>query len=490
MKKQWLIVVNLISFKILIMKNTFLFLAIICCSIIACNSDSTQEQSQSLSTLSGEITNAKEGDFTLRMEPENLKTKVVDGKFTLEFENKESKIFSFKYNDEYGTVYLQPGKQVHLKLDTEKFDETLTFSKDLSAENNYLASKVRLNELMPPSKDYGKFTEEQFLEKWEYKKSEENKLLKTSIIENPTMDLDFVANATLDNQYGSASSRMMYPLIFKSVTKKEAELSENYYSFLKDLKVDNAYNLESKEFKNFLYFFVEHHSKDSNKDDASEIAKLTNSFDIVDGLFSAPEIREYVKFDNLKSQLKYGGLLDGIDPLIASFKATSKDEAKKTELDELYKQWDVIKKGVDAPDILAKTIDGEEQKLSAWKGKNVYIDVWATWCGPCKKEIPALEELQKEFAGNENLVFTSISIDANKEKWETMVKEKELKGVQLLVDNAWDSDMCKSYLISSIPRFIIVDSDGKILDANAPRPSSNEIKTVLNNLVNRKISMK
>ncbi|NBU51605.1 MAG: hypothetical protein EBS24_03135 [Chitinophagia bacterium] len=77
-----------------------------------------------------------------------------------------------------------------------------------------------------------------------------------------------------------------------------------------------------------------------------------------------------------------------------------------------------------------------------------------------------------------------VDVPADEQKWKDMVAEKELKGIQLMSDNGWDTDFVKDYLIRGIPRFILIDKEGKIISADAPRPSSNDkIKEMINNLL-------
>ncbi|MEZ4794298.1 MAG: TlpA disulfide reductase family protein [Flavobacteriaceae bacterium] len=127
---------------------------------------------------------------------------------------------------------------------------------------------------------------------------------------------------------------------------------------------------------------------------------------------------------------------------------------------------------------------GGTTSLTDLKGKFVYIDVWATWCGPCKAEIPYLKEVEEQFH-DKNITFVSISIDREKdhEKWVSMVKEKALGGIQLFADNDWSSQFVKDYYINGIPRFILLDPDGNVLSPDAPRPSQDKLKTLLNDLL-------
>ena len=128
---------------------------------------------------------------------------------------------------------------------------------------------------------------------------------------------------------------------------------------------------------------------------------------------------------------------------------------------------------------------GGKTKLEDLKGKYVYIDVWATWCGPCRAEIPALKIVEEKYHGK-NIEFVSISIDAAKDhdKWENFVTDKSLGGVQLFADKDWNSDFMKSYGVTSIPRFILIDPNGKIVKSDAARPSDSKLKEELDKLLN------
>lgn len=140
-------------------------------------------------------------------------------------------------------------------------------------------------------------------------------------------------------------------------------------------------------------------------------------------------------------------------------------------------------KGKQSPTFAMEDINGDIVKLEDFRGKYVYIDVWATWCGPCKVQIPHLKELEEEYNGKD-IVFVSMSIDPvkDKEKWKNFVKEKDLKGVQIFAENDWQSEFVQSYKIKGIPNFILIDKEGKIISPSAPLPSSKKIKEIFESL--------
>ena len=128
--------------------------------------------------------------------------------------------------------------------------------------------------------------------------------------------------------------------------------------------------------------------------------------------------------------------------------------------------------------------DSNMVSLSDFKGSYVYVDVWATWCGPCRYEIPFLVQLEKDYHDT-NIVFMSVSVDTEnaKEKWMNMIKNENLGGIQLISTDGWKSQIMKDYVINGIPRFMLFDPDGNVISVDAARPSSDEIREIFDGFV-------
>lgn len=162
----------------------------------------------------------------------------------------------------------------------------------------------------------------------------------------------------------------------------------------------------------------------------------------------------------------------------------SQQELFKMVMDALSKHNEEVEQEVSerlapgsmSPDFEYISIDGDTCSLKDFRGKYVFIDVWATWCGPCCKEIPYLEELEEKMK-NKNIVFVSISCDANRMTWARIVKEKKLGGIQLHMRN--DSSFKEAYGIGGIPRFILLDKEGRVINTNMTRPSNPKTAEVL-----------
>lgn len=130
---------------------------------------------------------------------------------------------------------------------------------------------------------------------------------------------------------------------------------------------------------------------------------------------------------------------------------------------------EIPKELIKAPDFSLADINGKRFDLSDFKGKYVYMDIWATWCGPCKVQIPFMKELEKQFH-DAPIHFVSVSLDKLEDKpiWEKMVRENQMSGVQLFAGR--EDNFGFDYKIEYIPTFIILDKEGNIMIDRAPAP--------------------
>jgi len=139
--------------------------------------------------------------------------------------------------------------------------------------------------------------------------------------------------------------------------------------------------------------------------------------------------------------------------------------------------------GEKASDFTYPDSKGKMVSLSDYRGKVVVVDVWATWCGPCRAEIPYLVKLEKEMEGKD-VVFIGVSVDEQKDhkKWLEALEKEGLEGVQLFANgkdkNGRDKIM-KDYKIKGIPRFMVFDKKGNVVTINSPRPSNPELRRLL-----------
>lgn len=175
-----------------------------------------------------------------------------------------------------------------------------------------------------------------------------------------------------------------------------------------------------------------------------------------------------------------------VDKYYQDYLTVATDEVYKDEIKGVYNNMQLYVPGSPAPEFAYNDMKENKVTLSSLKGSYVYIDIWAQWCGPCKGEIPALKEIEKKYEG-QNIKFVSLSIDkmADIDKWKKYVTDNNVTGIQLIADKEWNSDFTKRFNVNSIPRFILIDPNGKIVDPNADRPSNPKLQVLLDKLLSK-----
>lgn len=133
--------------------------------------------------------------------------------------------------------------------------------------------------------------------------------------------------------------------------------------------------------------------------------------------------------------------------------------------------------GKPVPDTVMETLDGRQVRLSSLFGKILYIDVWATWCGPCVRETPYFKALAEKFKNDDRIRFISLSVDEDKEQWTEFIKEEKPFWPQYILGGS--QYFCEKVGINTIPRFLLIGADGCFIDGNCARPSDDGIVDIL-----------
>jgi len=132
-------------------------------------------------------------------------------------------------------------------------------------------------------------------------------------------------------------------------------------------------------------------------------------------------------------------------------------------------------KGKPAPGFTLKDLEGNAVSLSDFKGRVIYMDIWASWCAPCIMQINRSKSLKEHFRGEEDLVFLYVSIDQDTAKWKRFIEEREVSGTHLISLKGEEEEILEKYNVPSIPRFILIDKDGNISDFHAKPPSNKSL---------------
>ncbi|MCF7568285.1 TlpA family protein disulfide reductase [Sabulilitoribacter arenilitoris] len=456
------------------MKNLLLFLSAIVL-ITSCKKETPIDYA----IISGKILNSDAKELSISSADRKIKKKLKidsEGNFkdTLKV---DAGMFSFYDSKNYNSFYAEAGNTIQINYDAKDFKNSLNFSGSGSDVSNYLIEKNKISsELTGERKELFILEEAAFKAKCnEVKKSLENLLSTTNIAST-----SFKANEIKDINYNYLNYISMY------------ERSHAYYAKIEDFKVSEGFEDELKnidynnendfKFSSIYKGLVSAHYRKLNSD-LIKNDSVDRTLSYLKTVSKAPNenIKNTLLFDEAVYSIKYA---DDVETYYKIFTEASTDTENNKTITEIYNNLKHLSKGKVSPKFVNYTnYAGGRTSLDDLKGKYVYIDVWATWCGPCKYEIPFLKEVEKKYHGK-NIHFVSLSVDKikDKEKWMNMVKDEELTGIQLLANNDFNSDFVKGYMINAIPQFILLDPDGNIVDKNAPRPSSSQLTELFNEL--------
>jgi thiol-disulfide isomerase/thioredoxin len=302
--------------------------------------------------------------------------------------------------------------------------------------------------------------------------------------ENQNISNNFINIEKKNSHYKFLQALERYPLYHEFYAKKEAVYDESFMSPLNSIDYTNQDDyILFPDFKNLVMSYYQNifNKSDNLKEDLRKL-NLSKSTIIKRDLVNQGVY--LLSAGNEKNKDLYETLID----LAKEFESTGIDSLTISKLTNKFNVLSSLEKGMKSPVFNNyENNNGERTSLSDLKGKYVYIDVWATWCGPCIREIPSLKVIEKKYE-DKNIYFVSLSVDErnrpvyNYKRWKEMIVEKDLGGIQLFADNAFNSTFTKAYGIDSIPRFLLIDPDGNIVSGNAPRPSDPKLVELFNSL--------
>ena len=122
--------------------------------------------------------------------------------------------------------------------------------------------------------------------------------------------------------------------------------------------------------------------------------------------------------------------------------------------------------GAMAPDFSSLDVNGKKVSLSDFKGKFVFVDFWASWCGPCKPQVPFLKQVYETHKSKDNFVMLGISLDNNRDAWTKAVASHQMEWLQLSELKGWKESSLVPYEVTFIPANVLIGPDGKILAKN------------------------
>ncbi|CAL2062008.1 TlpA disulfide reductase family protein [Tenacibaculum sp. 190524A05c] len=413
----------------------------------------------SAQTIKGVVKNASsETKFSLRTIGDRpiQEIPIENGSFLVENLKLKEGFYLIRKDNSTEQVYLKPNDELIVSFDAQKFDETLSYAGEGSEANNYLVIKGKLQ--LERKKDTDKFYEGN---ENDYKKKilALQKEIKELLAE--VSSKSFKKEEEKNLRYGYLFDIYNYPNMMKFNFGKKVTVPESFFSELKGVNFDNA--AKYLKYPNYKYLAGTKWKKDVENarsfEEMSDIMQTIRSKHIfVDVIINS----FYRIADTPEKSKMHFDLIKKFVPNEAFIK-----EAKAE-----YEKVKATSNGKKAPNFKFNNRDGKSVELSSFKGKYVLIDIWATWCVPCLKQVPYLKKLEKKYH-DKNIVFVGISVDDKDQYklWKETLDKKEMGGVQLFADKSFESDFVDAFGVASIPRFILISPEGIIVESHFSKPS-------------------
>jgi len=375
---------------------------------------------------------------------------------------------------QYFYVYATPNREITFEADANSILESLTINGGNNQETNYLnQEELRFNAYRDKVlKNYYGYTAysldtyEAYVKQREedrmnfLRDTNQKQLLSPSFyrIQEHTIKLDALL------------AKVNYPKMRSTYTKLDYQAPDGYYDFLlkMDLDIDVAdkSTIYFQQLDQLIKARIQFIDAGKSK---KEVAKM---------LLSASTYYEYMAW-SLSSDFREEvyTLFDDSCPYPQLAKAVHLR----------YGHMENMLPGRPAPNISFSDGSGKKYTFSDFKGKYIYIDFWATWCGPCIEEIPSLKKIKEQFKDTD-IAFVALSVDKakDKEKWQKFIQQHNLGTHQYLLNEENRKLVSDAWNILQIPRFVLLDKMGNLIDANTRRPSDPKIIELLKSLNQQK----
>ncbi|MGJ8760670.1 MAG: TlpA family protein disulfide reductase [Polaribacter sp.] len=445
-------------------------------SLIACSKNAPVDYA----LVTGKIDNLEAKEVTLVKSDQSFKKEITmesNGIFT-DTIKAGSGLYELVVGKNRTNIYLDNGNVINLTADAKDLNNTIEVSGKGTEATNYILYKNK-KEAALKTKDRAVYKLEEPDFKAKFKEIENALNARLDTAKGITPAFKTLEKRNLNYEYLNELERYAGGYHRQWAQKKGYRPSEEFLAELEGVDLDNDVD----------FYFSSAYEEMVKRYYSRKIYALDKADTVEYGLRAVTIYstipNQIIKNDLIFRKAEYD-LYQTVDfeEFYKIFMSASTNEENNAKITKIYNDLMRVNKGQPSP----KFIDYEKHSggtlsLDELKGKYIYIDVWATWCGPCLAELPNLQRIEKDYHGK-NITFLSISIDQAKDhdKWKDMVVDKKLGGIQILADKAFDSQFVLDYNIRSIPRFIVIDPNGVVVSPNAPKPSDPELINLFNEL--------
>lgn len=376
-------------------------------------------------------------------------------------------------NDKAFLLYLKNGHKLNLSI-KEEFINIDGLGKK---ENIYLQHRVELEKDLS-SQNYYQF----------YSKLDESNFLSLAdSIYN--LRLDLIRKSELDNskfkfieeslvKLDRAHKFLNYPFTRSQIDSTYTP-SHNFPETFKGININDERLIDLPYYSLLMFLNIVNEVNSGGNQPSDPIIEYLN-FVLNDNLgITNKELKEEIAYKTVSLTIEK---TKNLDKLFRIYKNFSRDSTYLKEITKKYIDLKKLPTGAIAPNFSIPNENGNLISLDEFKGNVVYIDFWATWCKPCLSEIDPSKKLQKKLA-QFDIKFLNICIESKYNLWSNLLAAQNIQGINLFANNEIEDELKENYFIQGLPRYVIIDKEGKIFDFAAKKPSDPELEKDLKSLL-------
>lgn len=437
---------NPIAIKILPI-ITICFLMVTSCKD-GSGSDRTNTQQNEKIKISGKaFGNYKRVTFINYRTQVRYKSEISDkGNYEVAFHINSPGTVTLMFGGVFTPVFVKPGSKIKLTVNTTTEEPFVKFKGNLAAENSFLwkRNKNRFKQYQRPdySQPVDSFTD---IIKERYTKAKREANEYKNKVKEMDFDPAFVEYTTEADQYGNLSSMLSLISSYAYNNQKKEDrvkkiLQFNIQPYFDGVEIERPELLDNQTYTRFLkvylnYMQLKKQGAEVYEEKAGNRALLNNLALLKSNIFQNPEIKSYFAYVLAKRQLKRYRLTNS-EPILDYYKKHNDVKIYRRRIEGLLANIHSTNKGETIKNYTFVNVDGETISINDFKGSYIFIDLWATWCKPCRVEQTYLFPLVKKY-NDENIAFLSISVDYKRDwdEWEKEIHKEDPPGVQLLAKN-------------------------------------------------------